>query len=377
MSAVKRRLPGNAKTRPVGPAIVPTSATITHITVDSFIVGPAGIVCTDPNYKWDPPTVMLDDLDKLGRLGTGKQGDVYKYCRKDNPNVKYALKVIRLREEDAGSENIVRELRAALDHRIANTVTLENAYVVSGKLVLIMEYMNFGTLQELLEQVRARTAGGPGLGGPEGGLDGLPPDAVAWIASQLVTALRDLNAPIAGADGEGGTQRAQIHRDITPANILLSRDGVVKLADFGVATSADSIGASTFTGSVSCMSPERLKGHRHGPPADIWSVGIVIAEALLGRFPFASAEGGLMPLLKEIQSTRPTIPGASPASQAFVDHCCQLEAENRWTAAQLMDDPFVAAGLGMQESLRHLIRRLIRPKQAPAQTPLVATEQPQ
>ncbi len=76
-----------------------------------------------------------------------------------------------------------------------------------------------------------------------------------------------------------------IHRDIKPSNLLLTADGIVKVADFGVSSQIGNTKACamTWVGTMVYMSPERIQGERYSFDSDVWSLGLVICECLMGR----------------------------------------------------------------------------------------------
>ncbi|MEV5824699.1 protein kinase [Spirillospora sp. NPDC052242] len=85
-----------------------------------------------------------------------------------------------------------------------------------------------------------------------------------------------------------------VHRDVKPANVLIEDGGRVRLIDFGIALVGDAArltGTGLVVGTAEYMAPERIRGADVGPPADLWSLGVVLFEALEGRSPFRRGEG--------------------------------------------------------------------------------------
>lgn len=129
-------------------------------------------------------------------------------------------------------------------------VAFHDAYtdVERGRVCLVMEYMNGGTLEQFVSRREA-----------------LPEAALAAVARPVLRGLASMHS------------NHQIHRDIKPSNILVDRAGRVKIADFGVVREFNRTGslAKTFTGTLTYMSPERIKDSNYSYPSDVWSLGMV------------------------------------------------------------------------------------------------------
>ncbi|KAI0770584.1 kinase-like protein [Fomes fomentarius] len=136
-----------------------------------------------------------------------------------------------------------------------------------------------------------------------------------------------------------------IHRDIKGANILTNKDGCVKLADFGVAssTATGAVRDDAVVGSPYWMAPEVIEQSGATTASDIWSVGCTIIELLEGRPPYHFLDP--MPaLFRIVQDDCPPIPeGASPIVKDFLYHCFQKDCNLRVSAKKLLRHPWMMA----------------------------------
>jgi serine/threonine protein kinase len=233
-------------------------------------------------------------LNSTQLLGRGASGAVhFEYHDRLSQNV--ARKVVRPMDEDR-CKNAVAELefaRRAIDVHNAepglnifrNIVEVFEAYHDDGEheVVITMGHMANGTVANLplFRRVAATD--------PE-------EDVAADKPSEDIDELEAVMARIA-RDCLNGLHVLHeylriLHRDLKPENILIDADGTAKLADFGVAAPLppDCDDADDQVGSVLYMSPERLRGERHGPKSDVWSLGVTMLQlALRGRHPFVDA----------------------------------------------------------------------------------------
>ena len=208
----------------------------------------------------NPGTYLQDRYEILGRIGSGGMSVVYKAkCHTLDRLV--AIKV--LKEEFASDENFVSKFKmeaqaaARLSH--PNIVNVYDVVDEGDLHYIVMELIEGITLKQYMEK--------------RGQLNWR--EALHFI-TQIMKALSHAHS------------RGIIHRDIKPQNIMVLRDGSVKVADFGIACLANS--ANTLTqealGSVHYMSPEQARGDRTDARSDIYSAGVVLYEMLTGRLPF-------------------------------------------------------------------------------------------
>ncbi|KAL1557047.1 mitogen-activated protein kinase kinase kinase [Salvia divinorum] len=135
--------------------------------------------------------------------------------------------------------------------------------------------------------------------------------------------------------------RDVIHRDIKCANILVHTNGLVKLADFGLAKASKLNEVKSCKGTAFWMAPEVVRSKGYGLAADIWSLGCTVLEMLTRRFPYFGLEY-MTALYKIGQGVRPDVPDTlSSDARNFILQCLQIDPSLRPTAAELLDHPFV------------------------------------
>lgn len=155
-----------------------------------------------------------------------------------------------------------------------------------------------------------------------------------------------------GSDIAGALETAHrlgtVHRDIKPANILLANDGRVLVADFGIAKVCDHTdltNTGVMLGSVKYLAPEQIEGHAVDARTDIYSLGVVLYEAVCGEPPFSGNSPAAMALVRLKQdpvpprSVRPDLP---TSLAALIEHCLERDPANRFESAKELRDAFNA-----------------------------------
>jgi len=211
------------------------------------------------------PTILSGEYELVSLLGRGGMGVVYlAYQRTLKRKVAYkVLTHVALPDPDAlarfGSE---AKVLAKLQH--PNIVQVFDSGACNGTPYLTMEYVAGGSLGKQLQERR-----------PE------PREAARLIAT------------IARAVGHAHSQGI-IHRDLNPANILLTAEGQPKVADFGLARDLDSVrltSSGTVAGTLLYMAPEQFNSDKPQTPAvDVWALGIMLYEMVTGALPFAAGD---------------------------------------------------------------------------------------
>ena len=251
-----------------------------------------------------------DRYEILEKIGTGGMSDVYKAkCHKLNRFV--AVKV--LKQEFSENANFVSKFRieaqAAAGLMHPNIVNVYDVGEENGIYYIVMELVEGITLKKYIQK-KARLS---------------YKEAVS-IAIQVSMGI------------EAAHNNHIIHRDIKPQNIIISKDGKVKVTDFGIAKAATSNTiTSNVMGSVHYTSPEQARGGYSDEKSDIYSLGITMFEMLTGRVPF-NGETTVAIAIKHIQEEMPSpkefVPEIPSSVESIVLKCCQKSPDRRYQNMQ-------------------------------------------
>ncbi|OJJ05472.1 hypothetical protein ASPVEDRAFT_44987 [Aspergillus versicolor CBS 583.65] len=215
----------------------------------------------------------MENYQKIEKIGEGTYGVVYKARELTHPNRIVALKKIRLEAEDEGvPSTAIREISLLKEMNDPNIVRLLNIVHADGhKLYLVFEFLDLD-LKKYMEALPV-SEGGRGRALPDGSSLsrnlGLGDAMVKKFMAQLIEGIRYCHS------------HRVLHRDLKPQNLLIDRDGNLKLADFGLAR-AFGVPLRTYTHEVVTLwyrSPEILLGGRqYSTGVDMWSCGAIFAE---------------------------------------------------------------------------------------------------
>ncbi|XP_028754641.1 mitogen-activated protein kinase kinase 10-like [Neltuma alba] len=280
-------------------------------------------------------TNNLLSLEKLTVLGHGNGGTVYKVHHKKNQTF-YALKVLRFNQnalEISRQAKREAEILRRVDspyivrcHAVFdNNCSESHVNGGGGGISFVMEYMERGSLHDVLREHKA-----------------LPEEVISVLTKRVLEGLKYLHG------------MNIVHRDIKPSNLLVNDKGEVKIADFGVSHVVEGRFEASDCNAGTCayMSPERVDPERWGGEnmdgfaGDVWSVGVLMLECLLGHFPFTDAgqKPDWVTLMCVICSgEKLEMPEkASPECKSFVQRCLEKDWRKRATVGELLDHPFVS-----------------------------------
>ncbi|MDO5132559.1 MAG: Stk1 family PASTA domain-containing Ser/Thr kinase [Eubacteriales bacterium] len=255
--------------------------------------------------------LIADRYEVLEKVGTGGMSFVYK-AKDHRLNRMVAVKV--LKQEFAENATFVSKFRveaqAAAGLMHPNIVNVYDVGEEKGTHYIIMEYVNGITLKQYIEKKER-----------------LSPREAVTVAIQV-------------AMGLAAAHRGHIiHRDIKPQNIIVSKEGKVKVTDFGIAkASTSNTITSNVMGSVHYTSPEQARGGYSDEKSDIYSLGVTLYEMLTGRVPYegdTTVAVALQHIQEPFPSPRDLVPDVPVSVEQIVLKCCEKSPDMRY---QTMDE---------------------------------------
>ncbi len=262
-----------------------------------------------------PGTMLGDRYEILELIGSGGMADVYKAkCHKLNRYV--AVKV--LKQEFSTNTNFVSKFRAEAQAAAGlmhpNIVNVYDVGEEEGLYYFVMELVEGITLKHYIEK------------------------KIRLSVKEAVSIAIHVTMGIEAAHNSG-----IIHRDIKPQNIIISKEGKVKVADFGIAKAVSSNTVTTHAmGSVHYTSPEQARGGYSDTKSDFYSIGITLFEMVTGRVPFdgeTTVSIAIKHIQEELPSPRLFVPDIPVSVEAIINKCCQKNPDRRYNNAnELIQD---------------------------------------
>jgi len=257
------------------------------------------------------PKKIRDEYEITAELGAGGMATVYKAVQR-SLNRPVAIKELKkaYHADERIAQRFEREARLAASFQHENIVHIYD-YLAQPVHAIVMEYVDGTTLARIIEETGA-----------------LPTDVGVMISLQVANALEYAHA------------RGLIHRDIKPGNIMIKRNGEVKLMDFGIARMREMESLTlpgTLMGTPSYMSPEQVLGQPLDVRSDIFSFGIVMYEIFTGIKPFPDEEEdpSSSKILKgKYLSPRSVYSDIPRSLQRIIKKCLKMKPRKRYESMQ-------------------------------------------
>ncbi|XP_071825732.1 uncharacterized protein [Apostichopus japonicus] len=262
--------------------------------------------------SWSPRPQSLAGFERIRTVGKGAYGAAVLYRKKDDDSL-VILKEINMHDLNANERQMaLNEIRvlSMLDH--PNIISYYDSFEEDGTLMIEMEYADGGTLAEYLSSSQGKRE--------------IEEQEILALFQQMVAGIRHIH------------EHKILHRDLKTANIFLTKDGIVKIGDFGISKvlSSKNPGANTVLGTPYYISPEICEGKPYNEKSDIWSLGCILYEMACLQKTF---EGTNLPALVNKIMKGHFTPVKGNYTQEFkllVQDMLQREPEYRPSANELL-----------------------------------------
>ncbi|HEY1551022.1 MAG TPA: serine/threonine-protein kinase, partial [Kofleriaceae bacterium] len=257
----------------------------------------------------------------IALLGQGGMADVYLACTQGPGGFQKLLvvKLARFIGDPMFSTMFLDEARLAAQLSHPNVVQTYEVGEEGSRHYIVMEYLDGANFARLRQRAAKR--------------GGIPIRISLAILAQVLEGLDYAH----GARGIDGKLLKVVHRDLTPSNVIITAQGVAKILDFGIAKGADTHSftqTGRYSGKLNYMPPEQVRGERVDGRADIFSVGVILAEAALGERFWGTATGPMV-ASRLGQGELPTLEGTplDPELRLICERALTPNREDRYPTA--------------------------------------------
>lgn len=286
----------------------------------------------------------LDRYERICKIGEGSYGIVFKCRNKESSQIVAIKKFVETEDDPLIRKIAMREIRMLKQLKHENLVNLIEVFRKKRKLHLVFEYCEHTVLDELERNPK-----------------GVPEQTVKRVVWQIIRGIEFCH------------KHNCIHRDVKPENVLITKDGTVKLCDFGFARLLNGPGAE-YTDYVATRwyrSPELLVGDtQYGAPVDVWAIGCLFGEMLTGQpiwpgksdvdqlYLIQKTLGHLLPRHRKVFHNNqffhgvklPTTPVTHPLEKRYMNYpnhalgflkdCLQMNPEDRTSCSSALTHPY-------------------------------------
>jgi len=274
---------------------------------DAGVVSSAGAGRAQEKKSWS-----INDFDIGKPLGRGKFGSVY-LAREQQSKFIVALKCLFKSQllKSQVEHQLRREIEIQSHLRHPHILRLYGYFHDSKRVFLILEYAPQGELYKHLQKAER-----------------FQEKEAATYISQLTSALDYCHA------------KKVIHRDIKPENLLLGMNGELKISDFGWSVHAPSSRRTTLCGTLDYLPPEMIEGKMHDEKVDLWSIGVLCYEFLVGKPPFETeTHEDTYRLIKDCKFSYPSY--VTPGARSLISRLLKYSPKDRLPLKEILEDKWI------------------------------------